>query len=67
MARALHGATPRSARELQDLIGADEREVLRQLSALEQLGLADRDGGGRWTLTELGAHHLAASSRPADQ
>lgn len=62
VARALFGTPPLSAYELQGQLGEDEREVLRQLSALEQLGLADRNADGRWALTELGAHHLGASN-----
>ena len=62
VARALHGAAPQSAHGLQGQVGEGEREVLRQLSALEQLGLADRDADGRWALTERGAHHLGASN-----
>lgn len=62
VARALHGATPQSAHELKGQLGEDERDVLRQLSALKQLNLADRDADGRWTLTELGDHHVGASN-----
>lgn len=62
VARALLGTPSQSAHELQGQLGEGEREVLRQLSALEHLGLADRDARGRWALTELGAHHLGASN-----
>jgi DNA-binding transcriptional ArsR family regulator len=61
VARALHASPSRSAHELTELVGADEREVRRQLSALEQLGLARRDADGRWSLTALGARHLEAA------
>lgn len=61
VARVLHESPSRSAHELTELVGAQEREVVRQLSALEGLGLAERDASGRWSLTELGVRHLAAS------
>ena len=61
VARMLNESPSRSAHEGIGLAGVDEREALRQLSALEQLGLAERDASGRWSLTELGARHLAAA------
>lgn len=63
VARALHGTAPRSAHEIQELIGADEGEVRGQLSALEHLGLAERDASGRWALTDAGTHHLETSTQ----
>lgn len=63
VARALHESPPRSAHEVAALVGADDRDVLRQLSALEQLGLAGRDASGRWSLTERGSRHLGAAQQ----
>lgn len=58
VARALHGSPSRSAHELTSLLGTGERDVLRQLSALHDLGMAERDTTGRWSLTDLGRSQL---------
>ena len=51
LARTLARSPEMSAHELAKVTGHDDREVTQQLSALETLGVAQRDRGGRWRLT----------------
>lgn len=62
VARALHQSPWQSAHELTGVVEADEDDVLQQLSALEELGLASRGPSGRWSLTERGTRHLAPAN-----
>ena len=54
LARTLARSPEVSAHELAKVTGHDDREVTQQLSALETLGVAQRDWGGRWRLTPEG-------------
>lgn len=56
VAAALKAAPSRSAHELAGMLDVGEDETLRQLSALKNLEMADRDDRGRWALTERGEH-----------
>lgn len=58
VARHLYESPRRSAHEIATATRVDEREVVLQLAALEGLGLAVRDGAGRWSLTEDGAYSM---------
>lgn len=62
VARALHQSPSQSADELMAVVEADANDVLRQLSALEELGLASRGPSGRWSLTERGTRYLTSAN-----
>lgn len=63
VARALHRSPSASADAVSSLAGVNPHETRRQLSALQDLGLAERDAGGRWSLTDLGVRHLEGARR----
>ncbi|MBC9713364.1 methyltransferase [Streptomyces sp. TRM66268-LWL] len=55
---------PRTARELAAVVGADADALERMLAHLATKGVFDRDGDGRYALTELGAP--LHSAHPSD-
>lgn len=62
VAKALQASPDLSAHSLAEQVGPDEREVVRQLSALRELGFARRDDSGRWSLTQAADEQLRHGS-----